>query len=83
VVGVGVVEQQRQLELLKLQLQSVLLGAQLPRQLGIVVDQLGELGQVAPAALELIPDRALVAVLGSLAGQRRGPARVVPGIRCG
>jgi hypothetical protein len=51
VVGVGIVEEQRQLELLKLQLQRVLLDVQLPCQLGIVVDQLGQLSQVATTAL--------------------------------
>jgi len=61
----------------------MLLGVQLPCQLGIVVDQLGQLGQVATTALKLIPDRTLVSVLGCLPCQTCGPARIVPGIGCG
>jgi hypothetical protein len=81
VVGVGIVEEQGELEVVQLAFQRLQFRIQLRGQLGILLSELRKLDQVAGPALQLVPDRCLVTVLGRFAGGSARPGRVVPGVR--
>jgi hypothetical protein len=56
-----------------------LLVPDLPRQLLVLVRQLGQLDQVAGPALQAVPGRGLLTVFGGLSRQLPGSDRIVPG----
>ena len=82
-VGVGIVEEQRQLAVVELALQRLQLRLQLRGQFGILLGELAELDQIARAPLQLVPDRGLVPVFGGFTRKFARPGRVVPDVRGG
>lgn len=76
--GIGVREEQAELQLSQLPVQPQLLNLDLRAQLGVASRQVVELGQVTGTALQTVPEPELVAQLGRLSGQLAGGLGVVP-----
>ena len=76
--GVGVREEEAQLQLTQLPVQRPLLGLDLLTQLGVVSGQVVELGQVTGTPLQAVPKPDLVAQIGRLLGQLAGALGIVP-----